>query len=123
MESAILHFEDSTMQLDPPLYLQLRAELCRLILDRSLLPGTKPPSTRVLAKKLAILRNTVVNAYETLAAEGTGHGRHRIRTRVAITIRRPRKLDPQKLLQEPHFPNDPVTMSHPDGNPLLILRS
>jgi DNA-binding transcriptional regulator YhcF (GntR family) len=123
MESAILHFEDSTMQLDPPLYLQLRAELCRHILDHSLLPGTKPPSTRALAKKLAISRNTVVNAYKTLAAEGLVTGAIGSGTRVAITIRRPRKLDLQRLLQESHFPNDPVTMSHPDGNPLLILRS
>ncbi len=106
MESAILHIEDTTMQLDPhsrpPLYLQLRAELCRHILDHSLLPGTKPPAARALAKKLAISRNTVVNAYETLAAEGLVTGAIGSGTRVAITIRHPRKLDLQKFLQESH---------------------
>ena len=74
MERAILHSEGTTLQLDPsshrPLYLQLRDALRRRIVDRNLPPGAKLPSTRTLAKDLAISRNTVVNAYQALSAEG-----------------------------------------------------
>jgi len=125
MERAILHLEGTTLQLNPhsrqPLYLQLRDGLRRLILDHSLPPGSKLPSTRALAKELAISRNTVVNAYEALSAEGLVTGAVGSGTRVATAIRRPRRLDLRRLLQESHFPNDPLPMCDPDGNPLLIL--
>ena len=74
MERAILQLKGTTFELDPdsrqPLYLQLRDGLRRLIMNHSLPQGAKLPSTRALAKNLAISRNTVVNAYEVLAAEG-----------------------------------------------------
>jgi|SRR5580658_5545892 DNA-binding transcriptional regulator YhcF (GntR family) len=113
------------LQLDPdsrhPLYLQLRDHLRRSILDHNLPAGAKLPSTRLLAKNLAISRNTVVNAYEALAAEGLVTGAIGSGTRVTSTIRRRRKLDLRSVLRESHFPNDALPMSDPDGNPLLIL--
>jgi GntR family transcriptional regulator / MocR family aminotransferase len=38
--------------------------------------GQKLPSTRILADELQISRNTVLNAYEQLAAEGYIHTNH-----------------------------------------------
>ena len=113
------------MQLDPtsrrPLYLQLRDSLRRLILDHSLPPGVKLPSTRSLAKNLAISRNTVLNAYEALYAEGLVTGAIGSGTRVTATIRRRRPLDVLRVLRGSHFPTDPLPMCDPDGNPILIL--
>jgi DNA-binding transcriptional regulator YhcF (GntR family) len=113
------------LQLDPdsrqPLYLQLRDHLRRFILDHSLPEGAKLPSTRSLAKNLAISRNTVVNAYEALAAEGLVTGAIGSGTRVAAPVVRRRRLDIRRILRESHFPSDPVPLSDPDGNPLLIL--
>jgi DNA-binding transcriptional regulator YhcF (GntR family) len=124
MERANLHLKGTTFELDPdsrrPLYLQLRDYFRRLILDHSLLEGAKLPATRLLAKNLAISRNTVVNAYEALAAEGLVTGAIGSGTRVAAPLRR-RRLDFRRVLRESHFPNDPVPFSDPDGNPLLIL--
>ena len=124
MERAILHFEGTTFELDPafrrPLYLQLRDALRRLIQNHSLPPGAKLPSTRALAKNLAVSRNTVVNAYEALAADGLVTGAIGSGTRVATTVRR-RRLDLKSVLRESHFPTDPVPMCDPDGNLLLII--
>jgi DNA-binding transcriptional regulator YhcF (GntR family) len=125
MKRAILHFEGTTFELDPnsrrPLYLQLRDALRRLILNHSLPPGARLPSTRALARNLAVSRNTVVNAYETLASDGLVTGAIGSGTRVATTIPRRRGLDLRRVLRESHFPSDPLQMTDPDGNPLLII--
>ena len=125
MERAILHLKGTTFELDPdsrqPLYLQLRDGLRRLIMNHSLPQGAKLPSTRTLAKNLAISRNTVVNAYEALAAEGLITGAIGSGTRVAASIRRSRSLDLRSVLRDSHFPTNPVPLCDPDGNPLLIL--
>lgn len=113
------------MQLDPnsrqPLYLQLRDGLRRRILDGSLPPGAKLPSSRALAKNLAVSRNTVLNAYEALSAEGLVTGAIGSGTRVTGTVRR-RRLDVPRVLRESHYPTDPLPVCDPDGNPLYLHR-
>jgi GntR family transcriptional regulator / MocR family aminotransferase len=68
-----------------PLYRQLYDEIRRAILTGRLSVGTRLPSTRQLADQLAVSRNTVVNAFEQLLAEGyiesrTGDGTYVART-------------------------------------------
>ena len=58
-----------------PIYRQLDASLRRLILDGSLAPGQKLPSTRELAQELGISRITVKNVYEQIIAEGYAQAR------------------------------------------------
>ena len=53
-----------------PLYRQLYDRLRRAILAGQLAPGTRLQSTREMAEELGVSRNTVVNAYEQLLAEG-----------------------------------------------------
>lgn len=53
-----------------PLYQQLYAQIRAAILAGRLKGGLKLPSTRTLADELGISRNTVLNAYEQLFAEG-----------------------------------------------------
>jgi GntR family transcriptional regulator/MocR family aminotransferase len=103
------------------MYLQLRDALRRGILDRSLPPGAKLPSTRSLAKRLSVSRNTVVNAYEALSGEGLVTGAIGSGTRVTATVRR-RRLDVRSVLRESHFPTDPLPVCDPDGNPLYLHR-
>jgi GntR family transcriptional regulator/MocR family aminotransferase len=55
---------------DTPLYQQLYSHLQSAILSGELKGGMKLPSTRALAGELNVSRNTVVNAYEQLIAEG-----------------------------------------------------
>lgn len=53
-----------------PLYLQLSNRFIALIKDRKLLPETKLPSSRFLAKSLNVHRKTVVACYEELLLQG-----------------------------------------------------
>ncbi|HVV68645.1 MAG TPA: PLP-dependent aminotransferase family protein [Gammaproteobacteria bacterium] len=53
-----------------PRYKQLYEALRQLILDGLLSPGSRLPSSRVIAKTLGIARNTVITAIEQLCAEG-----------------------------------------------------
>src|SRR5512139_2322024 len=73
--------------LDPgaraPLYRQLYAQLREAILERRLAPGVRLPSTRALAAELGVSRNTVIAAFEQLAAEGYLAGRTGSGTTVA----------------------------------------
>jgi GntR family transcriptional regulator / MocR family aminotransferase len=55
---------------DVPLYQQLYGYLRAAILAGQLKGGSKLPSTRALADELGASRNTVLNAYEQLRAEG-----------------------------------------------------
>lgn len=61
-----------------PAYRVLAEQLRRQIRSGALPPGTRLPASRQLAAQLAIARNTVIDAYADLAAEGLieGQGRH-----------------------------------------------
>ena len=66
---------------DEALTHQLYEAVRRLILSGRALAGSRLPSTRVLSSELRVSRNTVVNAFERLGAEGyieacAGAGRH-----------------------------------------------
>jgi GntR family transcriptional regulator/MocR family aminotransferase len=54
----------------PPLYRQLYTQLRSAVVEGRLAAGSLMPSSRVLAQELGVSRNTVLNAYEQLAAEG-----------------------------------------------------
>lgn len=55
---------------DTPLHRQLYRGLRQAILSSQLLPEMQLPSTRTLADELDVSRNTVMNAFEQLKAEG-----------------------------------------------------
>jgi len=68
-----------TVVLDPaaaePLHRQLYFGIREAILDGRLRPGLRLPASRTLARELGISRNTVLSAFEQLAAEGYLDGR------------------------------------------------
>jgi GntR family transcriptional regulator / MocR family aminotransferase len=65
-------FAEGSLRFDPdrPLYLQLYTHLRTAILTGKLKGGLKLPSTRALTRELGVSRNTVLNAYDQLIAEG-----------------------------------------------------
>jgi GntR family transcriptional regulator/MocR family aminotransferase len=85
-----------TLDLDPdapaPLYRQLYDGLRGAILDGRLASGARLPSSRLLAADLGVGRNTVLSAYEQLAAEGYLEGQVGAGTRVAAVL-------PDRLLE------------------------
>ena len=68
------------------MYRQLYDRLQSAILEGRLRAGAKLPSTRILARELAIARNTVMGAYEQLLAEGYLEGKTGSGTYVARTL-------------------------------------
>jgi GntR family transcriptional regulator/MocR family aminotransferase len=58
-----------------PLHRQLYVALREAVLHGRIAPGMRLPSTRDLARELSVSRNTVVNAFEQLLAEGYLSGR------------------------------------------------
>ncbi|MCA6095470.1 PLP-dependent aminotransferase family protein [Streptomyces sp. SCA3-4] len=66
-----------------PLTAQVRENLCRLIDNGTLQPGSRLPSSRQLAADLRVSRSVVVEAYEQLSAEGYLTARHGSGTKVA----------------------------------------
>jgi GntR family transcriptional regulator/MocR family aminotransferase len=97
---------------DVPFYRQLYARLRQAILSGSLRPGSRLPSSRALAEELGIARNTVVNAFEQLRAEGYLTGRLGSGTFVSRAL-------PEHLLRAPPAdPHAPAT----DGLPPALSR-
>lgn len=69
-----------------PLARQIYHKIKHLILDGTLLAGENLPSSRVLSKELAVSRNTILEAYNQLIAEGYLQGFHGSGTVVAEGI-------------------------------------
>ena len=69
----------ASIALDPengePLHRQLYYRIRETILEGRVVPGSRLPSTRLLARDLGVSRNTVTAAFEQLMAEGYVRGR------------------------------------------------
>ena len=80
------------------------AQLREAILDGRMRPGEALPATRVLAQRLGLSRNTVLNAYQRLIAEGFLVGRAGAGTFVGITLVQLSRRAPAGPAQVPHTP-------------------
>jgi GntR family transcriptional regulator/MocR family aminotransferase len=101
-----------------PLHRQL-ADAVRLAIRRGgLRTGTALPSTRRLAATLGVSRNTVLTAYEELAAEGLLGGRRGSATRVCGVHRPSAAPDPRTILRGSHYPVRTFAFEDPDGQAL-----
>ena len=110
------------------MFRQLSDFLRRVIINGSLPPGYSLPSTRSLAHRLRVSRNTVLNAYEELAAEGLVEARTGSGTRVrqsasnVLQLFVPKIPEPHTLLRQAHYPIAAVGVCDPDGTPLYFHR-
>jgi DNA-binding GntR family transcriptional regulator len=103
-----------------PLHRQLRDQLASAI--RTGAAGMRLPSTRVLARVLGLSRNTVLAAYDALAADGLIEGRRGAATSVAES--RPLPPTPfsgRLLLKEAGYPSRSVDLTDEDGNPVSVI--
>lgn len=106
------------IDLATPLYQQLYLHLRTAILSGELPGGRKLPSTRALADELAVSRNTVLNAYEQLTAEGYVEGMEGSGTFVANIL-------PEQLLTTPksHVPATTQPQGAAAPAPILSQRA
>src|SRR5512134_1114599 len=97
-----------------PLYQALYAHMRAAILSGELKDGMKLPSTRALADELNISRNTVLNAYRQLLAEGYLESREGSGTFVAHVL-------PDLLLTVPRPPQPKAGLSSRAVSPRLFF--
>jgi GntR family transcriptional regulator/MocR family aminotransferase len=103
-----------------PRYQEIAGDLRRAIAAGKLPRGARLPSSRAMAKQLGVSRNTVLAAYETLAAEGILAGRKGSGT--VVSAAPARRLDARQMLREAHYPVDEVRFQDPEGNPVYLHR-
>ncbi len=102
-----------------PLHEQISRQIAQAIREGKLGRGARLPSTRTLALMLGISRNTVLIAYETLAAEDLIRSQHGSGARVNNW--EPVALPTMaKLLYHARYPECITLLSDPDGNPLYL---
>ena len=77
---------------------------------------TRLPSTRMWSALLGVSRNTVLTAYEELAADGLIEGSRG----AGMFVRAGSQLRPSSLIRAAHFPERTALLPDPDGNPLYI---
>ena len=102
-----------------PLYGQITRQMAEAIREGKLRRGERLPSTRAMARMLGISRNTVLIAYETLAADDLTHSMHgsgaRVKHSALVT------LPPiARLLSAAMYPQVVTLISDSDGNPLYL---
>jgi GntR family transcriptional regulator / MocR family aminotransferase len=104
------------------LHEQLTRHLRAAIDSGEIAPGAPLPSTRAMAAALGVSRNTVITAYEVLAAEGRIVGRAGSATRVFGAVRIPHMPDWRVVLREAQYPVDTVRFRDPDSHALYFHR-
>ena len=103
-----------------PLFQQLRTQLARAIRD-GVAGGTRLPSTRVMAQLLRVSRNTVLAAYDDLAADGLIQPRRGSGMVVAVQGGPGlRALDPRRVMRQAQCPVRTVGFVDQDGTPLYL---
>ena len=100
-----------------PLHRQISNQIAGAI-RRGTDEAARLPSSRVLARLLGVSRNTVLAAYDELAADGLINGR---RGAAMMVTRRSAGLpDVLRLLLAAQYPSRTVTITDPDGTELYL---
>ncbi len=104
---------------DEPLAGQISRQIAQAIRESKLGRGTRLPSTRTLARMLGVSRNTVLIAYEILAAEDLIRSERGSGARVNnwAPVALPTMA---KLLYDARYPECITLLCDPDGNPLYL---
>jgi GntR family transcriptional regulator/MocR family aminotransferase len=102
-----------------PLHEQVCRQIARAI-RRGVPSGARLPSTRVLARLLGVSRNTIMTAYDELAATGVIRGRQGAGMLVDASSRGVHPFDPRLVLRDAQYPVKTLSIADPDGSPLYL---
>jgi DNA-binding transcriptional regulator YhcF (GntR family) len=105
-----------------PLYRQIYRQIAQAILGGAIHREARLPSTRVMARLLRVSRNTVLAAYEDLAADDLVRGERGAGVRVHRGAAAPDMTlyGLRRVIRAASYPARVVTLADPDGNPFYI---
>jgi DNA-binding transcriptional regulator YhcF (GntR family) len=101
-----------------PLHWQIHHQIAQAIRGGTIHYEARLPSTRVMARLLGVSRNTVLAAYEDLAADGLVQGERGVGMRVSGTAST--RFSLRDVIRAARYPVKAVGVADPDGNPLYI---
>ncbi len=102
-----------------PLHRQIHDQIAQAIRDGAIDYEARLPSTRVMAGLLRVSRNTVLAAYDDLAADDLARGERGSGMRInAGGKKTPHGL--RQVIRAARYPARVLTLADPDGNPLEI---
>jgi len=78
------------------------------------------PSTRLLSTLLSVSRNTVLAAYEELAADGFIQGSHGAGMFVCVRSASGDRKGLSRAIRAANYPSRTAQLPDPDGNPLYL---
>lgn len=102
-----------------PLSLQIVRQLQEAIERGVVVGGAQLPSTRSLARTLGVSRNTVLTAYDELAARGLVRGRRGAGMYVFVGATAT-GFDIRSIMCDAQYPSRTIAMHDLDGNPITV---
>jgi GntR family transcriptional regulator/MocR family aminotransferase len=107
---------------DVPLHRQIHSQIARAIRGGEIPGGVRLPSSRTMARLLDVSRNTVLAAFEELAADDLLRGERGAGMRVRSGASAPEVtwFGLRRVIKTSGYPARVVTLADPDGNPIYL---
>lgn len=104
------------------MHCQIHRQIAQAIRDGAIPAGARLPSSRVLAPLLGVSRNTVLAAFDRLAADGLLVGERGAGMRVQHGAPAPEVTwyGLREVIRAAGYPARVVQFDDPDGNPLYL---
>lgn len=105
-----------------PLHRQIYRQIAYAIREGAIPNGVRLPSSRTMARLAGVSRNTVLAAYDDLAADDLVRGEKGAGMRVQNGSPVPAMtwFGLQRVIREAGYPARVVALTDPDGNPMYI---
>ena len=103
-----------------PLSRQIYGQIAEAIRGGVIPSGSRLPSSRVLARMLGVSRNTVLAAFDDLAADDLLRGERGAGMRVQGGVPEVTWFGLKQVIRASGYPAKLVALADPDGNPIYL---
>jgi DNA-binding GntR family transcriptional regulator len=105
-----------------PLHRQIHSQIAQAIRAGAIPGGVRLPSSRVMARLLGVSRNTVLAAFDDLAADDLLRGERGagMRVRNGAPVPEVTWFGLRRVIRSAGYPARVVALADPDGNPIYL---
>jgi DNA-binding GntR family transcriptional regulator len=105
-----------------PLHKQIHGQIAEAIRSGAIPGGARLPSSRVWARLLGVSRNTVLAAFDELAADDLLRGERGagMRVRTGAPVPEVSWFGLRRVIRSSGYPARVVELADPDGNPIYL---